>query len=157
MIPVLIYRMNSRLKKLEIKTQVRNVIIKERLKHYPKLHIQTDKRGEAIREYNNKPSKNKLKELKTKLREFHVELANWDANYCIFGGKDVTYNIGKMRKRLEKNKLKDEDITNLEGDETIYQYLLDIENALKEEMFIYYADEKEFKLDSKSKDLINKI
>lgn len=98
-------QLSNEVKKLEIKMRTSDLVVAKRLEVFPKLHNLTDTLGAAIRYYKNHISDEEKREwntfvLKREIKAFHQKLASWDANYCIYGGRELTNRIGFVRHEL---------------------------------------------------------
>lgn len=124
----------------DMRLRTSNIVLSQRLEVFPKLHVQTDKLGAAIRYYKKN---NNILDLKKGLKNFYTQLADWDAKYCIFAGDSVTRCIGELRKTLEQNEswVNSNDTTEINKDDLdwIYDHLLKLEKALKNEMAIFFT------------------
>ena len=141
-------RKSEKVNMRDMRLRTSNIVLSKRLEVFPKLHVQTDKLGAAIRYYNYKKHSNilvlkNLKNLKKGLNNFYTQLADWDAKYCIFAGDSVTRCIGELRKKLEieESWVNSNDTTDINKDDLdwIYRNLLELEKALKNEMAIFFT------------------
>ena len=114
-------------KKRDIKMTFANNIHTKRIEVYPKLHVITDKLGASIR--------NNSSQIDIALHESLLELADWDANYAIFAGVEVTKYICHVRRILEKSSNSKDYDHNL-----LMDSLLQLEKALKDELGIFYTE-----------------
>lgn len=133
-------RNSERVNMRDMRLRTSNIVLSKRLEVFPKLHVQTDKLGAAIRYYKKHHN---ILELKKGLKNFYTQLADWDAKYCIFADDPVTTCIGELRKRLEKEDswvdINDTTIISEEELNWIYKSLQELERALKKEMAIFFT------------------
>lgn len=124
----------------DMRLRTSNIVLSKRLEVFPKLHVQTDKLGAAIRYYKKHHN---ILELKKGLKNFYTQLVDWDAKYCIFAGDPVTSCIRVLRRKFEKEDFwvdsNDTTIISEEDINWIYKSLLELEKALKKEMAIFFT------------------
>lgn len=140
--------LTNKVKELEIKMRTSDLVVAKRLEVFPKLHILTDTLGAAIRYYKNHISDEEKKEwntfaLKREIKVFHQKLASWDANYCIYGGRELTNRIGFVRHKLLENQDWDKIEITVEKVDELYDGLLKIERQLKKEMKIHFTESED--------------
>lgn len=133
-------RKSEKVNMRDMRLRTSNIVLSKRLEVFPKLHVQTDKLGAAIRYYKKHHN---ILDLKKGLKNFYTQLADWDAKYCIFADDPVTKCIGKLRKRLENEEswVDSNDTTIITEEELnwIYKSLEELERALKKEMAIFFT------------------
>lgn len=133
-------RISERVNMRDMRLRTSNIVLSKRLDVFPKLHVQTDKLGAAIRYYKKHHN---IIELKKGIKNFYTQLADWDAKYCIFAGDPVTKCIGELRRKLEKEDtwIDSNNTENISEEELdwIYKSLEELEKALKKEMAIFFT------------------
>lgn len=133
-------RISERVNMRDMRLRTSNIVLSKRLEVFPKLHVQTDKLGAAIRYYKKHHN---ILELKKGLKNFYTQLVDWDAKYCIFAGDPVTSCIRVLRRKFEKEDFwvdsNDTTIISEEDINWIYKSLLELEKALKKEMAIFFT------------------
>ena len=137
---------SSEVKMHDIKMRTANIIVAKRLEVFPKLHVLTDTLGAAIRYYNihkqsSEPNEKQINVLKQAIKDFYIRLADWDANYCIYGGDKVTQNISVIRHGLEEVDVWDDSELTQDDIDKLYGQLTSLEHALKDEMDIYFIED----------------